>query len=145
MNVIHQSKPLKTITPWFGVHMIIPLFAILGWIYAAVHLAWVGLILCSLYLFFIFRIWRYKFEYYPDRIIVKRFFYSNIVLLKSEIDYFCEMQVLPGTKLDHGPQVVMKSQRRHRLPCGISIDQRKLLEFLINTYEKEVESKCTKD
>ncbi len=131
-------KPLKTIVPWFWVHMIFPSFAILGLFYAAINLAWVGVILCSLCLIFIFIIWRYRYEYYADKIIIRRFFYSDIVLPKSDIDYFIEVKVLPGTKLDYGPQVVMKSQKKYTLPCGISIDQKKLIDFLQHTYGKEV-------
>lgn len=131
-------KPLKTITPWFWVHMIFPSFAILGIIYAAKNVVWVGMIICLLYLIFIFRIWRYKYEYYSDRIVLRRFIYSNIVLLKSEMDYIREAVILPGTKLDYGPQVVMKSQKKHTLPCGISTDQKELIDFLQHTYGKEV-------
>jgi hypothetical protein len=134
-------NPLKTITPWFWVQMIFPSFAILGMFYATINLAWAGMILCLLYLIFIFRIWRYKYEYYADRIIMKRFIYSNIVLHKSDIDCFREVEVLPGTKLDYGPQVVMKSQKKYSLPCGTAVDQKKLIDFLQQTYEKEVVGK----
>ncbi len=131
-------KPIKSISPWFTMMAAPPLLASGAIIYAIYNSALAGLFLSIVFLLFWFRFWQYRYDYFEDRIVIRRFVFSNIIINSDEISHFQERPILPRGGLDHGPQLVTVKNAKHTLPCGPALDEKKMLQFLSKLYNKEV-------
>jgi hypothetical protein len=131
-------KPIKSISPWFTIMAIPPLLAFGAIIYAIYNSAFFGVLLSLVFLLFWFRFWQYRYDYFEDRIVIRRFVFSNTIINSNEISHFEERPILPRGGLDHAPQLVTVNNVKHTLPCGLALDQMKMLQFLSKLYKKEV-------
>lgn len=115
-----------------------PLLAFGAIIFAIYNSALAGLFLSIFFLLFWFRFWQYRYDYFEDRIVIRRFVFSNTIIISDVISHFQERPILPRGGLDHGPQLVTVKNAKHTLPCGLALDQKEMLQFLSKLYNKEV-------
>jgi hypothetical protein len=130
---------LRIIRPWsFTTLAMLPILGIFGCCCGIYSKAWAGFVLSAVFLAIVLKIWRYQYDYYQDRIVLRRFFYANIIVYKEDMHCFIEMPKIPGTLIDYGPHLILKDKMRLSLPCDTDFDQKEFLVFLKNTYECEV-------